>query len=133
MVLSLPKAVGVLSATFDADTNEVVLTLQSETGSSYQVRFHPGMVASVAVALFGIGRAFAPPDGVRHFDGQVLQVTGCRKAVGPDGQPILDLQLEGGMRLPITFPGEAIDLLKGDLTQLQEMTAKPTKRAGRLH
>ena len=133
MVLSLPKAVGVLSAAYDANTNEVVLSLKSETGSAYQVRFHPGVVASAATALFGIGRSFAPPDGTSHFDGQVLQVTGCRKAVGPDGQPILDLQLEGGMRLPITFPGEAIDLLKGDLTQLQEMTAKPKKRASRLH
>ncbi|MET1025716.1 MAG: hypothetical protein ABWY00_01005 [Dongiaceae bacterium] len=134
MALSFPKAVALISLAFDPNTQEVVITLKGETGTPYEVRLHPGIVSGIAVGLFGIGRAFAPPDGTKYFQGQVLQLTGSRKAVGPAGQPILDLELEGGMRFPVTFPVEALEVLKNELTQLQEMTkSKPKASSGKLH
>ncbi len=133
MSLSFPKAAAVVSVAFDADTAEAVINLRSETGTVYQVRLDPAIVPSVAIGLFGLGNALASQDG-RPYAGQVVQATGSRKALGPQGQPILDFELEGGFRLPVMFPVEAIDILKNDLTQLQQMTQSQAKSDdGKLH
>lgn len=133
MSLSFPKAAAVVSVAFDADTAEAVINLRSETGTVYQVRLDPAIVPSVAIGLFGLGNALSSQDG-RPYAGQVVQATGSRKALGPQGQPILDFELEGGFRLPVMFPVEAIDILKNDLTQLQQMTQAQAKSdGGKLH
>ena len=58
---------------------------------------------------------------------QPTAVTSTRKAVLPDGRPMLDLELEGSLHFPVTFPAEAIPLLQKALSELQEMTKSAAK------
>lgn len=133
MALSFPKAVAIVSLAFEPETNEAVISFRSENGSTYQLRLDPALVPGVALGLFGLGSALASQDG-KPYAGQVVTATGSRKALGPQGQPILDFELEGGFRLPVMFPVEALEILKNDLTQLQQMTlAHPKSTGAKLH
>jgi hypothetical protein len=128
-IITFPPAVAALSVIYDSQAKNVVLTLQSATGTPYQVKFHPGIVAGIAVALISVGRKFAPSAGATGADVQPITVTSARKAILPDGRPILDLELEGSLHFPITFPPEAIPLLQTALAELQSMTTSKSPKA----
>jgi hypothetical protein len=107
---------------------DVVLTLKGEDGAAFQIRLHPGMVAGLAVGLMGMGKQVATSDE-KSVTAQPMTLTASIPALGPQGQPILDLVLENGMHFPVTFPKSAIPILQNALATLQQKsTAQPPRR-----
>lgn len=118
--MSLPRAVAALSIV--VEKGDIVLTLRSASGGVYKVALHPGIVGGITAAMIALGGRIAPKAGASGADVQPITVTSARKALGPSGQPMLNLVLEGSLHLPLTFPREAIAILKTALSELEDMT-----------
>ena len=121
MPTELPRVIGMLSAHVDQKTKDVLLTMKVEGETSVDIRIHPGVVGGPTIALLGIGAAVAPA-GQEQFIGQVMHLTAVLPPIGPQGQKILDLVLEGGMHFPETFPPHAIPILQKALAELEKQT-----------
>jgi hypothetical protein len=109
---------------------DVLLTFKSEDGSALQIAIHPGIAAPLVVSLMGLGSQLATA-GQNSLLGQRTTLTASIPAVGPNGEPVLDLVLEGGMQFPVTFPKSAITLIQKALTILQRKSTgrNPTKES----
>ncbi len=115
---TLPRVIGLVSAVVDQHTKDVVVTLNTEGETKYEIRLHPGVIGGLVVALIKLAAAVSPVAADREFTGQVMVLTGVRPARGPQGEPILDLMLEGSLHFPVTFPPDAIPALQTVLAKL---------------
>jgi hypothetical protein len=88
------------------------------------IRIHPGVIGALTASLMGMAATIAP-SRQEQFVGQVMYLTAAIAAIGPQGQKILDLVLEGGMHFPVTFPGHAIPILQKALAELEKQTTTP--------
>jgi hypothetical protein len=117
------RLTGMLSGAVDPLTKEVVLNCRTDTAASQEFRIHPGVLGSLVVALIGLARSAPPTTGPTTLVSQPTELTGVRPAVGPSGQLILDLRLEGSLHFPVTFPPRAILGLQTALAELQKVAS----------
>ena len=122
MPTTMPRVIGMLSARVDPATKDVILAMEAEDKSPYELRLHPGVVSGLAVALFALGFRIAAGPNAPEMVGQVMTLTGARPAVGPQGELVLDLVLEDALHFAVTFPPEGILGLQTALAELQNAT-----------
>jgi hypothetical protein len=133
MAERLPRAVGTLAINLNPTTKDVMLTLNCEGGKVYEVVLHPGIIGGILATLIALGPQLGPmtPPQGSQATMQVMHITGSQTAIGPAGQPILDLILEGSFHFPVTFPREAIPFLQKSLTDL--LAASTPQPGGKKH
>lgn len=120
------KAIAALAVATDDGGREVVLTLKDEAGTAFKVRLDAGIVGGIVGSLLALGSRLKVA-GENELRAQPITITACRPAT-LDGRPVLDLQLEGTMSFPVTFPRSAIPALQQALSILQQTsTADPPK------
>ena len=130
MPTELPRVITLLATHVDHDTNDVLLTVRIEGETSVNIRIHPGVVGGLGASLMGLAASTAPT-GPGQFVGQVMYLTAAIPAIGPQGQKILDLVLEGGMHFPVSFPDHAIPILRKALAELEKPTTTRIVRPAR--
>lgn len=124
------SAVGSLSAIVDNRTHELILTLKDEKGAPFELALHPGIIGALAVTLFRVGAtAQASQHDAKGVTAQPMALTAAIPAVGPAGQPVLDLVLEGSMHFPVTFPKSAIPIIQNALATLARATNEPPSQS----
>jgi hypothetical protein len=118
------KAVAALAVA--AEEGNLSLTLQADDGTPFKVVLDARIVSGVIGTILALGGRLKAAGDDKGMEAQVVMLTACRSAIA-DGRPVLLVQLEGSLWLPMTFPRSAIPALQNALTTLQQKaTADPS-------
>jgi hypothetical protein len=100
-------------------SNDVVVMFKEESGLPFELRLDSGIVPTLIAALMALANRSGAESPMATAS-QPVTITSAQMLLGPNGQPGLELMIEGTVPIPLRFAGDAIPMLRHALTQLEE-------------
>jgi hypothetical protein len=100
-------------------SNDVVVMFKEESGLPFELRLDSGIVPTLIAALMALASRSGAESPMATAS-QPVTITSAQMLLGPNGQPGLELMIEGTVPIPLRFAGDAIPMLRHALTQLEE-------------
>lgn len=113
------KMAGLVAMQNTADKSGVQVRFRSVAENHYIIELPTGLLGNLIIGLQLASQALTPDPLSSETAGQPLGVMSGRLFVLDDGRAGLELTLDNGARLPLTFPRSAIEALRKSLDGLE--------------
>lgn len=121
--MKLPPIVGLHGLQSDGK-GTVTFTFKSADDRTHYVPMRAGVLNALLAPVISVSKEVLDDQG-KTLDLQPITLTAARKMVLDDGTPVLEVRLDG-IPLRIALPQGAIQGLRSVLTELENVTTKPT-------
>jgi hypothetical protein len=119
--ISAPPFKAISAVGVEKETGNLKIQFEAADGRFFGITLQPSVIPFTIAALASQGQQ-AGADG-RGMSSQALRVVGWRPLVGKDGAPGFAWIMDGGLKVPMVFPQEALPALRSAIVELERLSA----------